>query len=171
EDYPLLVNDTLSKELIPGNRFRPVYAGGELIELRGDLSFYQDERLKLNLTASYRDYRLDQEERAWHRPIFQGSFHGWYDIQDKFTVRARILYVGPRKARSLAPLEGAKRVNDSYILDLPSYVDANIGFEYRYTKDLSAFIRFNNLIDDRYQRWYGYPVQGFQVLGGLTYSL
>ncbi len=171
DHYPLLVNDSLEGSLTPGNRFRAIYEGGELIEVKGDLSFYQGERLKLDLTGSYRDYRLDEQERAWHRPIFQSSLNGWYDIQDKFTVQARFRYVGPRKALSRSDLEGTERENNAYIVDLPAFVDLNLGFEYRYTKDLAAYIRFNNILGDRYQRWYGYPVQGFQVLGGLTYSL
>ena len=170
-NYPLLVNDSLGNDPAPGNRFRAVYDDGEVISVEGELSYYRGERFKFNLSGAFRDYRLKKEERAWHRPVFEASFNGWYDIQDKFTVEARVRYMAPRKARSSVKLENSERKNSIYIIDLDSYVDANLGIEYRYTKDLSAFIRFNNLISSRYERWYGYPVQGFQVLGGLTYSL
>lgn len=172
EDLPLFVNAGLGADPSGGNRFGALYDDGELIQVKGDLSYYDGERFKMNLSATYRDYRLEEEARAWHRPLLQSSFHGWYDIQDKFTVEARVRYVAPRKAYSPQETEDTeKRIRNAYIIDIPSYVDANLGLEYRYTKDLSAFIRFNNLLADRYQRWYRYPVQGFQVLGGFTYSL
>lgn len=171
ENYPLLVNDSLGATLAPGNRFQAVYDDGAVISVKGELSYYRGERFKFNLSGAYHDYRLKNEARAWHRPIFEASFHGWYDIQDKFTVEARVRYMAPRFARSSVRIGDSERNKDIYILDLDAYVDANLGIEYRYTKDLSAFLRFNNLINSRYQRWYGYPVQGFQVLGGLTYSL
>jgi len=49
-------------------------------------------------------------------------------------------------------------------------VDVNLGLEYRYTKFLSAFLNLNNLAAQRYQRWYAYPTQKFNLLGGLTYT-
>ncbi len=171
KNYPLLVNDSLGTDPAPGNRFRTVYDEGAVITVEGELSYYRGKRFKFNLSGAYRDYRLENEERAWHRPIFETEFHGWYDIQDKFTVEARVRYLARRYARSSVKLGESEPVNDVHIVDLQGFVDANLGFEYRYTKDLSAFIRFNNLLNSRYQRWYGYPVQGFQVLGGLTYSL
>jgi hypothetical protein len=47
--------------------------------------------------------------------------------------------------------------------------DVNLGVEYRYNKRISAFLQFNNLAAQRYQRWYNYQVQGFQVMGGVTF--
>jgi hypothetical protein len=40
--------------------------------------------------------------------------------------------------------------------------------EYRYSKRISAFIQLNNIASQRYQRWYNYPVQPIQVMGGVT---
>jgi outer membrane receptor protein involved in Fe transport len=40
--------------------------------------------------------------------------------------------------------------------------------EYRYNKRISAFLQVNNLASQRYYRWYNYPVQPIQVMGGIT---
>lgn len=48
--------------------------------------------------------------------------------------------------------------------------DVNLGFEYRYTKKLSAFIQFNNIGGINYEKYQDYPLQGFNVFGGLTYG-
>ena len=47
--------------------------------------------------------------------------------------------------------------------------DVNLGLEYRYNKRISAFLQLNNLASQRYMRWYNYPVQIFQVMGGVTF--
>jgi len=37
-----------------------------------------------------------------------------------------------------------------------------------YNKRISAFLQVNNFASQRYMRWYNYPVQIFQVMGGVT---
>jgi hypothetical protein len=51
---------------------------------------------------------------------------------------------------------------------LGTIIDLNLGLEYRYNKRISAFVQLNNLASQRYMRWYNYPVQIFQVMGGVT---
>jgi outer membrane receptor protein involved in Fe transport len=51
---------------------------------------------------------------------------------------------------------------------MDAYADLNLGVEYRYSKNVSAFINFNNILNNKYERWYRYPVYGFNMLGGLT---
>ena len=53
---------------------------------------------------------------------------------------------------------------------LYGFVDWNLGFEYRYTKILSAFLNFNNIEGERYFRWNNYPSQRFSFMGGITYA-
>jgi hypothetical protein len=33
-----------------------------------------------------------------------------------------------------------------------------------------VFLNFNNIAGQRYERWYAYPTQKFNLLGGLTYT-
>ena len=45
--------------------------------------------------------------------------------------------------------------------------DVGAGAEYLFIPRLSAFINVNNLLNDRYQRWYQYEAYGLNVYGGL----
>ena len=58
----------------------------------------------------------------------------------------------------------------STLFKLKNTIDANIGIEYRYSKVLSAFINLNNITASKKYYWNFYPTQGFNILGGLTYS-
>jgi hypothetical protein len=49
-------------------------------------------------------------------------------------------------------------------------IDFNLGFEYRYSKILSGFVNINNLTAGRYQNWYNYPNQRFNLMAGITYA-
>jgi hypothetical protein len=57
------------------------------------------------------------------------------------------------------------------VKELGFIADANLGLEYRYNKRLSAFIQLNNLASQGYMRWYNYPVQRFQFMGGIAARL
>jgi len=35
--------------------------------------------------------------------------------------------------------------------------------------NLSAFVNGTNLLNNNYEQFYSYPVQGFQVMGGISY--
>lgn len=51
-----------------------------------------------------------------------------------------------------------------------SAFDFNIGAEFKLANRLNAYIDFNNLFNNQYQRWNQYSVFGFNVVGGIVYS-
>jgi hypothetical protein len=54
--------------------------------------------------------------------------------------------------------------------EMDPFTDLNLGIDYRYNKSFSAFVQFNNIANNRYQRFYAYPVYGINVLGGFTFT-
>ena len=50
-------------------------------------------------------------------------------------------------------------------------IDANLGLEYRYSKLLSFWARFNNLAAQKYYLYNNYPSYRFRVMLGFTYAL
>lgn len=50
---------------------------------------------------------------------------------------------------------------------LPSYVDMGFGAEYLPLPRLSFFAQFNNLLNNKYQRWQGYQAYGINIYGGV----
>jgi hypothetical protein len=49
--------------------------------------------------------------------------------------------------------------------------DLNLGAEFTVLPRLNIWIQMNNLLNNTYQRWNQYEVLGFNVLGGVVYSL
>jgi outer membrane cobalamin receptor len=49
-------------------------------------------------------------------------------------------------------------------------IDINLGASYLVNSWFTAFAKVNNLINNSYQYYYGYDVQGFNVLVGGAFS-
>jgi len=48
--------------------------------------------------------------------------------------------------------------------------DLSFGANYKMNKEVGIFMHVNNLLDQRYQVYYGYPVHGFTALVGGSVS-
>jgi outer membrane receptor protein involved in Fe transport len=53
---------------------------------------------------------------------------------------------------------------------LKSYLDLNAHVGYKHNERLTFFLRGNNLLNQNYQRWMNYPVQGIQFLLGANFK-
>ena len=114
-------------------------------------------------------YQLDNELHPWHKPSMELTLSGNYNLRDKIVARADIFYIGKRYARAFR-YDGFAPGTITDAKELAGVADINLGFEYRYTKILSAFLNFNNIGAFRYYRWDNYPTQRFNLLGGIAFS-
>lgn len=166
-NLPLFVTDTTYSY---NNRFDVVYDSLRITKLGAQLSFQKDEQLELMLKGEYFIYSPIRQLEAWNMPDLRITFSGSYDLEDKLIVKLDAFVESGRTALAFEPGEDREAKNDVYLADLGTFVDLNLGAEYRYTRRLSVFLNFNNLLSKRYQYWLDYPVQGINILGGLTYS-
>ncbi|MCB0761608.1 MAG: TonB-dependent receptor [Flavobacteriales bacterium] len=168
DDFLYYVNDSTFS---PGSQFVLQYDDLNVLNITGEITVNKTDRLKLLVRGDYYIYTTGVEAHPWNQPATRFTFSGTYNLQDKFNIVAEVYTVGKRKFKSLSPVQDVDPEQDgSYIVDLKGYADANLAVEYRYTKRLSAFVRFNNFLATKYQRWYGYRVQPFNAMLGATYS-
>ncbi len=166
-DRPYFVNDTTySIE----NQFEVRYDTVNITAISGEISYHKSEKLTFYLRGDFYDYKPKTDDFAWDLPDYQFTLSTVYDLEDKLLARLDVFMVGERVGKTLTGLQGNTPIGGEFPVTLDSYVDVNFGLEYRYTKRLSAFINFNNIAAKRYQKWNKYPVQGFNALGGITYS-
>lgn len=160
-DMYFYVNDTSD---ILGNQFYTEYDDVQLTTIHGEILARPVDQLSLFLSGSYYKYAMTNQNRPWHKPAWDLTVSTRYNLRDKILVNVDIIGSGKRYIKSYDS-SGA----NEFTLD--GIIDINFGIEYRYTKILSAFLRFYNLTSSRYQKWNQYPGQGFMVMGGITYSL
>jgi hypothetical protein len=157
-DMLLFMNDTVGV----GNYFVPVYDDGNLLKVHGEVNYPVNRQLTLSLLGNYYGYDLSGQEYAWHKPGWDGSVKTGYNLRNKIIASAELTLLGERYARVKEPEE---------IIRLPFHPNLNLGAEYRYTPQISLWLKCNNISYNRYFEWNYYPSRNFMILGGITYSL
>ena len=121
-------------------------------------------------------------EKAWNLPDWDAKFSIGYQASDQLSFTTDLFFTGQRQALIMGipgdtdprPLTNSelllheKLEKESYPLSV--VFDLNFNATYKITNRFSVFARLNNFGFQQYQRWLGYPVQSFNVLGGISYS-
>ena len=147
------------------NKFDLIYDDVDILDLHAELSYKADEKFKISLQYDQYSYTPDLQQKAWHRPQNEVTLKSAYNLKDKIVVNASVFGRGKSYARigSAVPFGFTSE-------KIKGYIDANLGIEYHYSKILSVYLNMNNLGFSKYKRWYNYPSEGFNILGGISYS-
>ena len=105
---------------------------------------------------------------AWNLPEFQFNGRADFMITEKWFAGVNLFYVGERKDYQL-------NTDIVYFtapgpITLDSYSDLNANVRYKHNDRFTAFLKANNILNNGYQKWLNYPVQGFQVMVGGNYK-
>jgi hypothetical protein len=165
ENKAFFVTDTLAAF---DNYLTVIYDTLNQTTFEGAMSYQAGEKLKIDVLARYNMYQLYHNAFAWNQPVLQFTARGAYNLYDKFYAQIDANVETGRKALVRAGAPNAQLEGTQSYVDLGTIVDVNLGLEYRYTPRVSLFLQANNLAAQRYNRWYSYPVQPFQVMGGIT---
>lgn len=160
DDAYFYVND-ISNPLM--NQFRVVYDDITLGTLHGELSVQPSDAWKVYLQGNYYSYiTMVKEEHPWNKPEFDITLQARYNMGDKIILNAGIFTIG-------------SRYYQNYLLSLdatlPLTFDLNLGMEYRYSKLLSFWVRFNNMAAQSYYLYNQYPSYKFRAMIGFKYAL
>ncbi|MBJ6111178.1 TonB-dependent receptor [Hymenobacter sp. BT523] len=158
---------------IDPSRFDLVYdqnATG-VLNLHGELLYNAAEKFRLGTRMDFNKYALKNLPQPFHRPEYQASVFGTYNVFEKLMVGVEGYFFSASYGISYRPasVAGAARVPDFYRATDP-IIDLNLRADYRITPKISIFVMGNNLANRQYQRFYGYPVKGINVIGGASYT-
>ncbi|MBI1767541.1 MAG: hypothetical protein HYR67_04110 [Bacteroidetes bacterium] len=159
------------------SKFNVVYDNGntQRTNFFGELG-YATGRFKLNARADYWIYSSsianqiatarsitgkNFESGALQRPSYRMTINSAYNIYDKLLLEVDFIAQGGAKALDL---------EKKNLVSLNAAADLNIRANYFVSKQFSVFFTFNNVLSSRYQMYLNYPVRGFQVLGGASWS-
>lgn len=116
------------------------------------------EKMDFSFKIGYNKWSLEKQKEAWMLPAAQIGLGVSYVPTD--FLRFNINY-------DLEAGRKAKLGKDSSV-DLKNFNDISLGANYKLMSFLDVFARFNNILNQRSEFWYGYPSQGFNFLLGLT---
>ena len=165
---------------IVDNDFQVLYDDMDLLKFNLEIFHTASEKLDLLLSGNYYVYKMDAQEEAWNLPDWDAKLSLGYKITEQLSVTSDIYLIGTRKAlisestgyTTATPesdaLIAAPQILKSY--NLNAAFDMNFSANYKITQRFSVFAQLNNFGFQKYERWFGYPVQSFNFLGGLSYA-
>lgn len=99
---------------------------------------------------------LDKKE-AWGLPSFTLDFNADFSFIDNLTFSVNYIFEGGRKAYVNNASTNMDNVNE-----------LNIKGSYHILDWLSLYVKANNIMNQKYERYYGYTNQGLNLLGGIN---
>jgi outer membrane receptor protein involved in Fe transport len=162
-------NSVVTENYAFGNSFDVVYDDVKTLSVAAEINVDINRNFRLGINAEYFDYNADKQEKAWNLPDLKASLNADYQISEKWFAGANLFYVGERfdQEREVAISTGNPSLNT---ISLDSYFDVNANLGYRFNDRLSIFVKGSNLLNNDYERWTNFKVQGMQVLVGGTYK-
>ena len=160
DDAHFYVNDNINPLM---NQFTVVYDDVTLGTLHGELTVQPGDSWKVFLKGNYYSYiTMVNEDQPWNKPEFDISLQARYNMGDKIILNAGIYTIGSRYYENY---------NLALEETLPLTFDLNLGMEYRYSKLLSFWVRFNNMTGQSYYLYNQYPSYKFRAMLGFSYAL
>lgn len=148
-----------SDSLIFVNRFNVIYSKASLLKIGARLNYDIRNVVNVELRGAYNGWNVSSEEYAWNKPKFELALNTDVKINRNFSVSGSLYHESERFAKL-----GDKAIRMSPIFDV------NVGAAYSYTRQFTIFAKINNLLNTRYQYYYGYKVQGMNAMVGAAFS-
>lgn len=179
--YVYRESETVPAPSITDNDFDVLYDDLDLLKFNVEIFHAAFEKMNLLISGNYYVYKMENQDEAWNMPLWDGKLSAGYQVSSQLNVSADLFLIGQRKALILEhegfdprPVSSAELfVNPDvrqHSYNLPVAFDLNFNANYKITERFSVFAQLNNFGFQKYQRWLGYPVQSFNVLGGLSYA-
>lgn len=150
------------------NVFASYYRDYNRIAVGADIAFVNDEMLTLRMGGHYYLYSDRQKDvlPLLYLPDFDAGITAQVNYKDKVLVHLQGLLVGGMYSQCVPTATGY-----SLIEKLPLRTGLNLEVEYLHNRALSFFVKFDNILFQRYYYWANYPSQRFTAMLGLTYTI
>ena len=152
-----------------GNSFEVVYDKVKTLSFFGELKADFSKNVSFGINGTFSSYSTDAEKEAWNLPAIKLATTLDVNITPKWYAGTSLFFTGERKdifRQSTVTLPFPPDEN----ITLKSYFDLNAHVGFKYSERMTFFLKGNNLANQNYERWFNYPVQGLQVLGGASYK-
>ncbi len=149
------------------NSYTIVYDAVKTTGFTAEISYDLTNKFTTKLNGTFASYVTQTEQQAWNMPAIKGTWSSSYRFLEKWKATLELFYIGDRKDQQI--ISGLPKETHQ-VVSVKGYLDANMSVNYQYNKQLSGFLRLNNLTNQPNQRWLNYPTQQFQVLIGAAYK-
>jgi hypothetical protein len=146
-----------------GNKFTGIYDNVQLTTISVELGYQQSRIFNVIFRANYHDYQLTTQAKPWHKPAMEAALSGKYMFSEKLSFAGDLFFSSKTYAQVIEN-------GNATISENKAFADLNFGIEYRFSDRISIYANINNVMATRYFRWYNYPSQKINAMGGFTFS-
>ncbi|HLP06379.1 MAG TPA: hypothetical protein VK152_13220 [Paludibacter sp.] len=141
------------------NRFNVIYSDASLLKIGIRANYNYLNRINVQFKGTVNKWNVDTEQYAWNKPKWEADLSSNIRLNRNLSLDGSIFVEGKRYA---------KLGNTAF--EMKPKVDVNLGASYSYSNWFTVFAKVNNLINSSYQDYFGYDVQGFNVMAGAAFS-
>jgi hypothetical protein len=166
---------TVSDEIF--NLFAVKYDDLNVLRFGGNIR-YSSDNVTIALQGNYYNYQSGSKMTLTHLPDFDARLTTSVQVTSKIKGRLEAIVIGPRKGEiqisdfNINSNNGL--LSDPVITlkdyDLKTIIDVSLGADYSYSNKLNFFLDIKNLINQNYEVWHGYNVQGILIMAGARYT-
>ncbi|MEP0985166.1 hypothetical protein [Ekhidna sp.] len=131
-----------------------------LTKLKASASYMPGTTSLYRASIELNAYSVESLDRAWHQPTFVFKAFTSHNIQEKLILSSHLTSMGGIRAPA--------NVDFGYV-NLKAFIDMGVGVKYLISQRASAFIDVNNLLNNEYERYLGYPTRGLAFKIGAQY--
>jgi len=151
-----------------GNSFQVIYDDMKIMRLYGEIKADLMKGVTVEADATINSYTNKTQSEAWNLPELQLNSKVDFAVTDKWFAGINLFYVGERKDQQLNT--DIVYVTAPGPITLDGYFDLNANVRFKYSERFTTFLKAYNIMNNGYQKWLNYPVQGFQIMLGGNYK-
>ena len=136
------------------NRFQVNYINVRQLHVNFNYFRKINNIINIHVNADYFSWDKD----VYHKPNLFTKFSAPLNLRDKIKVVPTISYMSERN------------VMDIMASNISPRTHVDLCFYYYYSKQLSAYLKINNLTNSKISQWIGYETIGFNAVFGVHFS-
>lgn len=141
------------------NRFDTINANASQLTLGLRANYNYKEMVNVYFKGAYHFWDVSGQQYAWQKPTWDADFGASVKVWNDILLNTQVFFQDGRYAKL-----GDKAVKMTSVLDI------NLGGSYIYSKNFTFFLKANNLLNRKYDIYYGYEVQGINAMAGVIIS-
>jgi hypothetical protein len=136
------------------------YGTAHVVKLGVRANYTMQDVFGVDLKGTFYSWHVEKIE-AYHKPRFEAETDAFFRAPN-IPLRVNMIFRGlfGRKTDVLFSDNTPLRMKNAY--------DLSVKASYSITPFLSATLSANNLLFQKYDIWYGYPAQKFNIMGGIS---
>lgn len=157
------------------NTFSAVYGDGDVSSVKASLEYFPLQNLSFNGDFIYKNYKIPGLEKVYGLGGISARLGAKYKVlNDRLLLGAAMFFNTGNDAEiyniTESQNDASRLVSERKDIKVGGFADLNLSAEYKVHKNFSIFAIGNNLLNTKYQNYYGYKNLGAQVTGGIKIS-